>query len=533
MEDNLFLKEKFMGEGSVFTDNGAISYASTGSELTNQFGKCGIYLNRDYETIWADQSRLWCENELNGIRFPFYLRAITRNIHRINEDFPIKGQGLRNESFKRLLWVLAYKPDNFYDNIKWLPYVGAWKDIFELMAMTYYDKENMPVRVVMDYNKMFSILGYGLCFSDSEELIKKYMPGIRSNNKCKTNRAKALNKIAKDFCAWLNISPKTYRELKSSGTAHDFQKIICSGQYEKINWKTIPGIALSKLTAGKFLSNHNLEKTYIDWLYDQPTVKFNGYPFELSFRYQKNKSLANAVTIDKQFEQLIKTAKEDNRALKGNILCALDTSGSMQRPIKNGVSALDVCLSLGIYFSELNEGAFHNVIAMFDVISRLKKISGTFSQKLNDITSSTIAWGNTNFMSLIDLIIETRVKIPDIPISEYPETLLIVSDMQFDDCGDKSNYQTAIEKLLEVFPKEYVNNFKIVWWYCSGMETTDFPSTMEDAGTYMISGFDGAVISFLLGGEGLKDKFGNVIEKPTMEDMALSALNQPFLLNIR
>lgn len=533
METNWFLKENFMGDGSAYTDNGAISYASTGSELTNQFGKCGVYLNREYEEIWADQSRLWEENELNGIRFPFNLRAITRNIHRINKDFPIKGQGLRNESFKRLLWVLAYKPDNFYDNIKWLPYVGAWKDIFELMAMTYYDKDNMPVQVVMNYDKIFSLLGYGLCFSDSEELIKKYMPAIRSNNKCKTNRAKALNKIAKDFCAWLKVSPKTYRELKSSGTAHDFQKVICDRQYEKINWKTIPGIALSKLTAGKFLSNHNLEKTYIDWLYEQPTVKFNGYPFELAFRYNKNKSLANVVTIDKQFEQLIKTAKENDGALKGNILCALDTSGSMQIPIKNGVSALDVCLSLGIYFSELNEGAFHNVIAMFDEHSRLKKISGSFTQKLNDIKSDTIAWGNTNFMGLIDLIIETREKNPNIPIREYPEILLIVSDMQFDNSGSKSNYQTAIERLSEVFPKEYIDNFKIVWWYCSGMVTSDFPSTMEDAGTYMISGFDGAIISLLLGGDGLKDDTGNIIENPSMEDMAIAALNQPFLLNIK
>ena len=53
---------------------------------------------------------------------------------------------------------------------------------------------------------------------------------------------------------------------------------------------------------------------------------------------------------------------------------------------------------------------------------------------------------------------------------------------------------------------------------------------MDDAGTYMISGFDGSVISFLLGGNGL----ANTEEKavPTMEDVINAALNQEILQTI-
>ncbi len=534
MEDNLFLKDNFMGEGSALTENGGVSYNSTGSELTDQFGKAGTYLNRDYGFVWAEQNRLWAEKELNGLRFPFYLRAITRTTHRLIKDYPTKGQGLRQECFKRLLWVLAYHPDKFYDNIKWLPYIGSWKDLFELMAMTYYDINNMPVKVELDFDKIFSVLEYGLCQTGSRELIMKYMPSIRSRKKCNTPRAKALNDIAKKFCNYLHLVPETYRLLKTQGTAHDFQKIICAKQYDIIDWNNIPGIALSKLVSGNFLSNHHLEESYVEWLDKQPTVKFNGYPFELLYNFNKSKSRANHITIDKQFDNLIKTAKENGGALKGNILCALDTSGSMVVGTAKGkITAFDVCVSLGIYFSELNEGAFHNIVAMFDTKSSLKKLEGTFTQKVIDIKHDKVAWGNTNFLSLIDLLIDTRKKDPSIPIEDYPETLLVISDMQFDNCGYSSNYQMAIELLSKVFPKEYVDNFKIVWWYCTNRETPDFPSTMEDRGTYMISGFDGAIITFLLGGEGLKDESGNTIEKPSMEDMAIAALSQPILLNIK
>lgn len=99
---------------------------------------------------------------------------------------------------------------------------------------------------------------------------------------------------------------------------------------------------------------------------------------------------------------------------------------------------------------------------------------------------------------------------------------------------EKTNYETAMNKLRTVFPEEFVNNFKIIWWYCANRETSDFPSTMDDAGTYMISGFDGAVCSFLLSGEAQKvnPKTGKV-EQPSMEDIVNTALNQEVLSLIK
>ena len=88
-----------------------------------------------------------------------------------------------------------------------------------------------------------------------------------------------------------------------------------------------------------------------------------------------------------------------------------------------------------------------------------------------------------------------------------------------------------MSKLRKVFPSEFVDNFKIIWWYCSNRKTSDFPSTMENGGTYMLSGFDGSIVSFLLGGDvavQTPDK-----KMPSMEDIIQAAFNQEVLSLIK
>ena len=247
------------------------------------------------------------------------------------------------------------------------------------------------------------------------------------------------------------------------------------------------------------------------------------------------------ITVDKQFAGLIETASKDDGAIKGNVLCALDTSGSMMSPISggpNGLSSYDVCVSLGIYFSELNKGAFHNVVAMFDNTSTLMTLKGdSFTDKWNQIVNARTAWGSTNFQSLITLICNTRNSHPEIPLEDFPQTLLVVSDMQLDvalsyNGKSISNYEKMMEMLRKYFPSEWVDDFKVVWWYCAGRSdaSKDVPATMEHGGQYLVSGFDGAIASLILNGEVKIDPNTGKKVQPSMEDVVNEALTQEVLL---
>ena len=93
--------------------------------------------------------------------------------------------------------------------------------------------------------------------------------------------------------------------------------------------------------------------------------------------------------------------------------------------------------------------------------------------------------------------------------------------------AEATNYETAMMKLRSVFPAEFVDNFKIIWWYCSNRKTSDFPSTMENGGTYMMSGYDPSIVSFLLGGDiAVKPNDKKV---PSMEDIIDAAFSQEVL----
>lgn len=539
---NMFLTA--LTSKNTVTENGALSNSSTGSALIDQFGLAGNYRGRNYTEVANDQSRIWDENAEMALRFPFYLRMVTRKTKINNEcvtEKVQKGQGMRDESMKRLLWIAQNHADAFNSNIWLLPIVGSWKDVWTIM---YLDKE-LGLNCV-NHEILFTLLAEAMKLDEHVELIKKYMPRIKSGSKCTTSWTKTTNELAKEFASFMSWSYADYNKFKASGTAHEFQKLICSRQYNKINWSLIPGRALSVLTSSKFLSNHALTDDYVKWLEEQPTAKFTGYVYELAkvlkqySKYDWRKGLTYnvpnhvRVTLNKQFKQLIENGKA-NSPIKENVWCALDTSGSMGARTQAGVSAMDVCMSLGVYFSTLNEGAFHKNVIMFDSVSRVKTLSGEFCDMMSQIPMDSM--GSTNFQSVINEIVRIRKQNPNIPLEEYPTTLLVVSDMQFNAVErrynsktrtwveEETNLEASKRKLSEAFPAEFVDNFKFIWWNCISRKT-DVPATMNDGGCYLYSGFDGSIVSMLLGGDIQPKKEG---EKISMEEMVTAALSQEIL----
>ena len=68
---------------------------------------------------------------------------------------------------------------------------------------------------------------------------------------------------------------------------------------------------------------------------------------------------------------------------------------------------------------------------------------------------------------------------------------------------------------------------KFIWWQVTG-RTADVPATLDDSGCYFFSGFDGSIVSLLLGGE-MAEKEAVTKKQPTMEEMINAALGQEIL----
>jgi len=512
--------EQTVSSNIAVTENCAISNFTTGSIIVDQFGRAGTFRDRTYDQVAADCAKAWGENPLAALRLMFYLRLITRKIvGEISTDSIQKGQGQRDEFFKRMAWLAKNHFSTFEKVLMYVPLFGTYKDYFDMLRSNLFTQRSV--------DKIYECVVAGLASEQTSNLVKKYLPAEcgKVALREKYSRKEQNTQIARALRSKLGLSSSAYRKMKASGTAHQWQQAISNKSFGNINFKTVASRALAKMVDSKFLGNHNLEYSYMKWLESQGSLNFNGYPYELyKMATKKNVTNIKEFTLNKMFDGLL--AKSE--PLSGNVWCALDTSGSMVCEVAKGTQAVQVCVGLGLYFSALNTGKFKDFVVMFDDESRGLKLSGSFVDKVRQIKAQATAWGSTNFQSIIDLMISIREKSPSIPIEDYPEIILVISDMQFNPSGYnmRTNYQDAKVKLASVFPKEYVDKIKFVWWQVNGEYGNDHPSTMGNGGTYVFSGFDGGIIDLLLG-KSVAEK-----HKVTMEEMVKISLNQEILLNL-
>ena len=516
--ENEFLKA--VSAFDAFTENDAVSHASTGSALVDYFAKAGTYRGRHQREVDAELSYMWDESPLLTLMVVFYLRMVTRRTRGLFESEQVqRGQGGRDEFRRSLIWLAAEHPEVYRANLWLVPVVGRWSDLWHVDVVEALPRE-----------PTYKLVERGIADANCAALIAKYLPRIRSRSNIKNPRHVALNRWARGLCAHLGWNERTYRQFKSNPEhmAHDFQRQMCFGAWDGLQFDDIPGRALFRLFSLRgrdgqgALERHQQLERYATWLAQQPVVKFTGYPYELYRACRRARLKVQRDTYDRQWEGLIETATADRGGVQENVWCALDTSGSMQAQVLEGVTALDICLGLGLYFSSINQGAFRDHVVMFSNTSKVVRLKGTFSQRVKQLAEMDMWMGSTNFQSVIDAIVDVRKQRRKIPIADYPTTILVVSDMQFNPAGanTETNYQQAMKKLRQVG----LPHVKIVWWWVTG-RGRDFPSQLEDEGVTMIGGFDGSVLELLLGA----DDAGPDGARPGPMDQMLKALDQEVL----
>ena len=498
--------------------NGALKLTSTGDPFVDQFGLISQYRQlRPYSSVSKDMQELWNIDPMYTLKLLFYIRLITRKVKFSNgtETSKVqKGAGLRHEAFMRMLWLAVNHSDVFYKNLPLFITIGSWKDIIQLMSydLQYHGWDNR----VLDFDKMSDFILAGLENPNTCNLVKKFLPTIKARSKCKTLESQADTIIGKFLAHKLfgdgEFSPKLhsnnsyclYRKLKSSGTAHEWQQMISRSQFN-IDFSKVHGRALALLVSGNYLKNHNLEKDYENWIKKQPVAKFTGFVYELFKGLNLNSPLYKKYTIDKQFENLIQTAKEGS-STESSFIVARDVSGSMSSNVKGlTISSNDVAKSIALYFSYLLKGNFANSYIEFSHKPILKYWEGD-SPTDKYLKNINYCFGDTNFLGIADLFIEIY---KHTSIEKFPKGLICISDGEFNDSGDnKTNFQSFKKRLLKAgFPKDYVDNFKIVLWdipnafYSFDEIRPKFESYADTPNFFYMGGFDPAGITFLLGGE--------------------------------
>ena len=521
---NAFIKEGMKVSHETTSGNGALKYSTSGNDFVDDFASIAKYKEpRSFEEVSKTMQLLYSIDKVKAVKMAIFIRLITRK-SQVMKDKGVetleevqRGQGLKNEGIMRMLWLALNHSNVFKVNLPLFIAAGSWKDVITMMNLDlqfhgWKDKK-------LDWTFFGKVIKAGLLNPGTSQLVRKYLPTIRTDAKCRTLESQADTLIGR----WLAkqffpedekfVAYKKYRQLKSKGTAHKWQQLISKQMYNELNFDSIAGRALAQLVGSKFLKNHGLEAKYSEWIKAKPVAKFTGFVFELFKPLGNGYSLRHIedykeATINAQFAQLVKTGKEGINTNSG-LLVVRDTSCSMtSQAVGCPMSSYDVAKSMALYFSEFLTGPFANSFAKFANTCTLQQWKGhtPVDKYLNDRCE---AYGDTNFQSVIDLFI--RLKNKGVPEKDFPTGILCVSDGEFNGCGTNTstNFQTAIRKLRKAgFSKEYVDNFKIILWDIPnsyyGKSETKFEDFADAPNFFYLSGYDPSSVAFIMEGKECK-----------------------------
>ena len=526
-EENQFVKEALKASNETLSGNGSLKYSTSGDDFVDNFSAVSYFKTpRSYKEVSEDMQRLWSQDPLKCLKLAVYIRMITRK-PQVLEHFGMekaqvlevqRGQGLRHEGILRMLWLAINHPITFTQNFCYFIAAGSWKDVITMLNLDlqYHGWENRQLNWKFFQNVIFA----GLANPNTTHLVRKYLPTIRTNSKSKTLEAQADTLIGRWIARNLFkgdkiVAYKSYRKLKSEGVAHEWQQLISKQLYKEIQFDKIAGRALQLIANSKFLRNHGLYEDYLKWILSKMTAKYTGFVFELfkplepqGYDWAQKGYIFSAIdeatkaTINAQFDGLIKTAKEGSNT-QTRFLVARDISGSMTSLAPGcGMTSYSVAKAMALYFSEFLTGPFANSYVEFADTCNMVQWKGEtpVDKWINDRNG---AFGSTDFLSVARLF--AKLKSRDIPESDFPEGLLCLSDGEFNYCGKDTTNFTAFRDILRRagFSEEYVKNFKLVLWDIPngyyGKQKPTFEDFADAPNCFHISGYDPAVVTFLMG----------------------------------
>ena len=435
---------------SARTENGMRARKSTANACVDLFFKIGASRGKD---ITKDFVAAYAEDKDVALRIAQWVRDA-------------RGGSGERELFRQ---ILSYLEKNDKDAAAKLlaktPEIGRWDDIF-----VFKDKDLK--------SKAFTMLG----------------DALRARNGLAAKWTPRQGPLAAEIRAFFGMSPKFYRKSLVELT-NVVEQQMCAGKWDDINHSHVPSLAASRYK--KAFTRHGAKfAEYVAKLKaGDADVKVNAaavYPYDVlkgvaSFHYNLNFGQTELDHIVAQWEAL------PNYVGDASILPLVDVSGSMNTGVGGGkTTAMDVAVSLGLYLADKNKGKFKDTFLTFSSKPQLLHLKGNVVQKAQQMVKSS--WDmSTDLHKALDKILSTAVA-GKVPQSEMPQMLLILSDMQFNQCVHHDD--TALGMIKRKYSEAGYDAPAIVFWNINAKDNV--PVKHDKSGVALVSGFSPAIVKSVL-----------------------------------
>ena len=479
------------------TENGAVALGTSGNACLDLFGCIGALREADEERIQRLFAEAYGEDPLFATKLAFYGRDIRC------------GLGERR-AFRILMRYMAeYHPEALRANLDLIGVYGRYDDLYELIgtpleadmwkAMKAQFEED---RRNMEEGNVVSLLAKWIKTADA------------SSEKTRRLGIMTAGKLGYSVYEFKRI---VRRLRKHIGVV---EALMSAGRWDEISYSRVPSRAMMiyrtafyRHDEARFSEYVNRavageEKIHADVLYPYDIVeKYLSFSWNVSVNRLSPEE--NAV-LEAQWRALPDYVNEGT-----NALVIADVSGSMEgRPMASS-------LGLALYFAEHNRGDYHGLFMAFSGESQICRVKGeTLQQKLSSIASSK--WSmNTNLRAAFERVLELAVT-NHTPAEDMVKSLIVISDMEIDRCGDKS--WTFYDKMREKYRRAGYEIPNVVFWNVNSRHDI-FHADSTRKGVQLCSGQSAATFKQLMNCIGLSpiEAMRQVIESGRYDAIRLSA----------
>lgn len=437
------------------TENGAAAYRSTQSACLDLFATCGALRSSEDLEIRHKFIRAYAEDPDTAMKILFFARDIRG------------GLGERN-FFRIIIHYLAQKkPKSILKNLENIPEYGRFDDLMQLLdtpcekALGNFIREQLQADLDnMEKGKDVSLLA-------------KWLPSVNSSGS---------REQAKKICRLLHMKEKEYRQTLSKLRAKiDIPEThLCNKDYS-FDYEKLPSKALFQYRKAFLEHDQKRYENYIENVTTNQTRMNTStlYPYEIIHAVTSTSEQSLSQTLDATWNAL--PDYTDGR----NALAVIDGSASMYAHYeKNPIEPIETAISLGLYFAERNKGKFANHFITFSTTPRLIEIKGNTLKDKVEYCMSYDEVANTNISAVFALILKTAVNY-NLPQSEMPELIYIISDMEFDIGVEPS--KTPLETAKHYYSQYGYRLPRIIYWNVAA-RNEQFPVDMNEKGIALFSG---------------------------------------------
>ena len=452
----------------TYTENGAVTYATTYSDCLDLFATIGALRSSNEQEIISRFVRAFTEDPNLALKTLFFARDVRG------------GLGERKVFRVCLQWLAHNAPASVKKNIPYVAEFGRWDDLLSLLG-TPCEKDAMLL-----IKKQLEADLESMDMGDDVSLLAKWLPSVNASNAQTVQYAK---KVAR----FLGMTDATYR--KTLVKLREHIRIIENSLREKdysFDYSKQPSKAMFKYRKAFYRNDGERYGEFLGKVSRGEAQLHTGTltPYEIikPFFYE-HVGDQEASAIDATWNA------QDDFTRDENALVVIDGSGSMYS--RTDPMPATVALSLGIYYAERNTGAFHNHFITFSERPQLVEIKGeTILEKVRYCHDYNEV-ANTNIQKVFELILRTAVK-NNVPQSEMPSTLYIISDMEFDCCARGAEL-TNFEYAKKIFAEAGYDLPRVVFWNVQSRNKQQ-PVTQNEQGVALVSGCSPRIFSMLKSG---------------------------------